>query len=75
MTPDNDIIIEILPDGRYVITKDDWEKSQKAWREAIRQVYVECISICADIRINGKGGAPTCEQALSKRAKEYDNES
>ena len=50
MTPEKHIIIEVLPDGRYAITKEDYEAQQKAWLDSIRQAqqdaYEEAANIC-----------------------------
>ena len=41
-----------------------------AMRKAQRQTYLDCIRICEDIMIHGKGGAPTCFAVLKDRMKE-----
>ncbi|MCR4307441.1 MAG: hypothetical protein NUV80_02695 [Candidatus Berkelbacteria bacterium] len=46
---DDDIIIEELPDGRYAITKDDWEKSQIAWAESVKEAYRQGMEEAAKI--------------------------
>ena len=45
-----DIIIEILPDGHYAISKEDYEAQQEAWMNSIKNAkldaYEEAAKIC-----------------------------
>jgi len=55
--PETAFIIEELLDGRYAITKEDWEEAQIAWAESVKEAHrlgreeakEEAIKICKNI--------------------------
>ncbi|MCR4307442.1 MAG: hypothetical protein NUV80_02700 [Candidatus Berkelbacteria bacterium] len=58
------LIINELPDGRYAITKKDWEESQIAWAESVKEAH----------RLGREEGLKTALAICDLRATKHDTD-